>query len=303
MQEIVLRGFPKCKSFVVQGRMNTQGPTTGELCDTDVVSVVLDLIAQTGLDIQSFKLELEDNGRKDFDRYSRRMIRRPEGVPDPRDKKDLDGQLWQEELFKRGWTRVEELTFGKIDHDKWPWMKELLLLAPNLRNLSLVFGERPKSEWLIEIADTGLQLASFKLENIGIFLARTLIGLLKNSKETLKDLSITNCFGQEAGFWQDLFRGLANDFNNLETLSLHLIRGLPPKDHARTTAMGWHHNVPMKMFFNLTPIVDIFTDASGKLVGWKIHGDSANAESIQYTGREMATVLNVLDDLVQYTVR
>ena len=90
----MLHRLPTCRSFEIVGRDVKGDPTYGDLSDTDVVSIVLDLVSQTGLSVMGFVVKLTNQDSLRFRRFRR-------NGPNM-DKKTVNPALFEQALLRKG---------------------------------------------------------------------------------------------------------------------------------------------------------------------------------------------------------
>ena len=120
----ILQGLTRCNSFHIQNLVPMEVYYDSEyLSSGDAISIILSVIAETGLPVKSFFVDFRHGGRADIDT------------------KRLQMSLCQRPTFRNAWKNIEEL---RLEHSLTPeifdWAKDLVLDTTSLKKLSLNFN-------------------------------------------------------------------------------------------------------------------------------------------------------------------
>lgn len=127
LQDILVHNLPNCRSFHIRNPGGS-GEESDDLTPSDVIAIVLSIVAHTSLPVDSF---IVDFGSGYID--ARRL------------------QMWQyrQPLFRSGWSHVQELSLVQslMTSETFDWAIGLIVHATSLRKLSLGFDSivRPLS--------------------------------------------------------------------------------------------------------------------------------------------------------------
>jgi hypothetical protein len=262
----LLPKLENCRSLHIH--VNEWGWGTQCLSYTDVLAIVLCIIAEASLPITSLILE------------SSRM-RKPAR---------LDLQTYQTPNFKRAWSQLQRLSLlhTEVNLQDLDWIVGLVSYASGLKSLSLV-GRSPGSDPYLDQLSSSNELP--RLEELDLRCVHritfsALSRFLLRFSDSLRVLKLSEC--SILGSWEPFFRLLRDEFPFLNTASLYML-----SEVGDIIWVEGHHLAPCPgVFENLSPSGDQYG-------GFKItHQEKVSGElrpiGISYTGQEMSTALDML---------
>lgn len=197
-----------CRSFVIY-HADEYEPRhdTDRLVPSDAVGLILSIVAEADLALQSFIVQCSHYGNRRLDT--------------PR----LQMPLSQTPTFVKAWSQIEELALDyAITSDQWNWVRHLISSALKLRKLSLGYNE----------ADASFmhQLSSLhelnRLEELSLRPARVTLdaitSLLHKNRDTLHSLSLQDTALDGEGTWTMVFENMKGQFPRLQNLVLFLLK-------------------------------------------------------------------------------
>ena len=209
-----------CRSFWFQGWGDIEHrPKSGFLTLSEVVILFLNIIAETGLAIQSFSLDTTYwLNASDFEPYF---------------------VLSSQPLFNQGWLSLRRLDIGeKVHHSNVTRIRDMIQRAPNVRRLSLNIDD----DFTSTISENVLGLRLSFLEDVFLadiqLTAEVLLAFLRPSQDSLRRLTLKRTRLQDGGQddngrckdWKYLFQSLRTGFPRLQYFSLDNPHGpFPPR--------------------------------------------------------------------------
>lgn len=182
----------------------------GCLTPGDAITLMLNLIGETGLPVRSFQVNI----------HLPNVSSGSYGNPAQRYTPDL-----QRMGFYAGWSHLEELSISQsLTSDLINWAMSLIQTASRLKTLRLDFDSSPEANALIDrlffVSDTLPQLQEFEIENASEIPPDSFIGFLRHSRHSLRTLSLRHA--TIGGFSGALlvFRALRDEFPSLESFNM-----------------------------------------------------------------------------------
>jgi hypothetical protein len=265
LQDLLLK-LENCHSLHIH--VNEWGWGTECLSYTDVLAIVLHIIAEASLPITSLILE------------SSRM-RKPAR---------LDLQTYQTPKFKCAWAQLQRLSLlhTEVELQDFDWIVGLVSDASGLKSLSLVGGSPGSDPYLDQLSSSNKlpRLQELDLRCAHRITFNALSRFLLRFSDSLRVLKLSDC--STLGPWEPFFKLLRDDFPLLNTLSLYML--------SEVGDIMWvegHQLAPCPgVFQNLSPSGDHHR-------GFKItHQEKVSGElrsiGISYTGQEMSAALDML---------
>ncbi|KAI4137384.1 MAG: hypothetical protein L6R39_007317 [Caloplaca ligustica] len=240
LKDILCHRLTTCRSFSIYGNSD-DGDELECLSPTDVTSLILSVIAQTGLRIRSFIVDLNH-------KHSSGAVY---GSGSLCEKRLLPSAFFQHPGFREAWAHLEALHLHQdLDEQSMSWTKTLMRLATNLRSISLKVNPS-EGEAGHEILNFGIMHRIGGLREISLrsFDANDscLLAFLKNSCDTLETLSLWAIRIPRPGGTKSLFTHLGTNFPRLKTISiLAMFETLGTADDPITS---WiiYQNLPQKL--------------------------------------------------------
>ena len=207
LRDILAARLVNCRSFRIRGPGETYDSSTAAyVTPSDVVGIILAIIAKDSLAVKSFCIDLGlDEGRSVLN--AARI-----GMP-----------LRKQPGFRLGWAHLEELLFEySMQERESDWALDLILRAPELQKLSLnCYGCFPLIRRLTnEVRPPRLRYlklvhATFTLGQIS--------NVLMNCHDSLRELNLRFVRLGYGSNWVTVFRDLKDDFPLLDSISLFWI--------------------------------------------------------------------------------
>ena len=197
-----------CRSFLIDSYDEYEPRhDTDRLVPSDVVGLILSIVAEADLAVQSFTVQSSHhgNGRLDTPRLQMPVSQTPR--------------------FVKAWSQIEELALDfAIASDQWNWALDLISSAPKLRKLKLGFYEADTSSMqrlssLYEpnrLEELSLRLASVTVDAI--------TSLLLRNRDTLHSLSVQYTTLDGEGTWSKVFENMRSQFPQLQNIVLFWLK-------------------------------------------------------------------------------
>ncbi|KAL8700355.1 MAG: hypothetical protein Q9201_005494 [Fulgogasparrea decipioides] len=270
-----------CRSFYIRGG-HDDGEKFDNLYSTDVASLVLSIVAQTGLRITSFVVHLHHQ-------HSSNKIHASGSLCEKR----LQPSTFLNPKFKDAWAHLKELhLYQDLDSETMSWTKDIMCLATNLRSLALAVHS--SHSWLApELLSAAAmhqvgRLQRIYLQNICASDLH-LLNFLNHSRHTLQTLTFRRLTVMSRGGVGTLLRHLRKEFPELRSLSLLILRESPVSSPEGCWARTW---------------IVFPTTLSEKLRSLVSSGDQVELTTrkkgiigTDYTGTRMTKVLECLAEL------
>lgn len=198
-----LKNLVNCQHFQICGldeEDNDYEP--GNLPHGDVIGILFNAIAEIGLPIKSFHLELRSEEDQEYE--------------------TMQMQLFQDQpAFIAAWKNIEELSLelGLIPTN-FPWVRDLVLYATNLKKLSLDFFSddiTPYLDTLLSSPGLFQGLQELSLENMDVTF-HTLSTVLVRCRSNLRKLSFASVY-ITSGTWAQVLAELRT-FQRLEDIQV-----------------------------------------------------------------------------------
>ena len=208
LRDLLSQRLLSCRSFHIHSYDEYEPrQDTDRLVPSDAVGLILSIVAEADLALQSFTVQSSHHGNGRLDT--------------PR----LQMPLSQTPKFVEAWSQIEELAFDfAITSDQWNWVLDLISSAPKLRKLSLGFYE----------ADTSFtqRLSSLnelnRLEELSLGSARVTVdaitSLLLKNRDTLHSLSLQYTTLDGEGTWSTVFENMRSQFPQLQNIILFWLK-------------------------------------------------------------------------------
>jgi len=206
LREILARNLLNCRSFHVCHQWGTlEGAGSQAVTGTDAVGLLLNTIGDLNLNVEHFSFALSIS---------------PEGKP------NLDGlqSPIQQASFRQAWAHLQELEFWtSLPGTAVPWASDLIVLAKNLRRLTIVCNVCDDLSTINSLLD---RLSHTKLPRLQEFTiqhtqldAETLCRFLYNFQYSLRVLNIS-CVTIENGTWASVLKNLGAQLDALWKISI-----------------------------------------------------------------------------------
>ena len=208
LRDLLSQRLLKCRSFLIYS-CDEYEPRhdTDRLVPSDAVGLILSVIAEAELSLQSFTIQSSHHGNGRLDT--------------PR----LQMPLSQTPKFVEAWSQIEELVLDfAITSDQWNWVLHLISSALKLRKLSLGFYEGEKSfmQWLSSLHELN-RLEELRLRSAMVTVDAVTSLLLKN-RDTLHSLSLHYTVLDDEGKWSTVLEDMKSQFPQLQNLVLFWLK-------------------------------------------------------------------------------
>ena len=279
LENILVERMPNCRSlYINSGHDDGEGIDT--LSATDVVSIVLSIVARRGLILKSFTVDL--HGEHPLSRFK--------GSGSLCAKRLRPLQMWNTMDSTNALAQLEELHLHQDLNSKTAlWTNQLIRLATNLKALTLTSDpSNPlESHQLLRLKVQGLQ--SFCLRNAQVS-GQLLLDFLGNSHDTLQALALRSVRMERHADWKLVFQNLQKGFPQLSTVSLFGIKGglLWPNTPGDNLTMTW------MIFPGLSPQLSSSPNDQFKLTVSK-----KGVIGADYTGKSVKKALQLLEEYVK----
>ena len=272
LRDILLNSFTNCTSFHIHGDCGCDDVYESDhLRPSDAVSIMLAIIAETGLDLKSFHLDFE-NGRIDVNRLHITSCRQPK--------------------FKEAWSHLQELCLEQtVTAKTFEWTMDLIALAPCVSKLSLSCHWYENHQFLIRrLSSTRLPTVLREFLLGCVYATKDMISsMLFDTRSSLRLISFRLVTIASGGSWKAVFRYLRIDFPNLKSISLLWL-----KDSRREETRHI-------MFPKLKENPEVPGSPGRKFEVWykKWRGEP-RLFGASYHGPEMGTALEILEKTLEY---
>lgn len=203
----ILTLLTNCSSFHIRG-VNNWVETHGSDClgVSDVVAIILHIVAETGLPVRLFSVDFENQIAMDV----RRLY-----MPD-----------FQKPGFTRAWSHLHELSLlQNVAHSTANFLTGLIINGPNLRKLTIDFGRDDAMEPVmhrLSFADSLPQLQQLELKCTSFSREDQFLLFLRRFRHSLRILYLDRIFLSVDG-WRAVLTSLSNDFTSLESIRLMVL--------------------------------------------------------------------------------
>jgi F-box domain len=204
-----LLNLDNCRSFYLYNDGSPDKPyERGCLWPSDVVAIVLHIIAETGLPVRSFAADFFAFGEwsVDIDR--------------------LHLASYQKVLFRSGWSQLRELSLRqRVLPKEFDWVQDLLLSAPNLRCLTFNFGSEVWNSFFDWVAPCERlpKLQELNISSIN-FHSDSLFEFLFRFGDSLRILRLTHFSLDCTRTWKSTFKLLRTKLPVLETIAVYFLQ-------------------------------------------------------------------------------
>ena len=211
LRDLLSQRLLKCRSFHIYSYDEYEPLLdTKRLVPSDAVGLILSIVAEVGLTLQSFTVQSSHHRQQ---RLDTRRLQMP---------------LSHTPKFVQAWSQIEELVLDyAITFDQWDWVLHLASSVLKLRKLSLGFYE----------ADTSFmqRLSSLQelnvLEELSLGSARVTVdsitSLLLKNRDTLHSLSLQYTALDDEGKWSTVLENMRSQFPQLQNLLLFWLKQGP----------------------------------------------------------------------------
>ena len=169
LQAILVHNLPNCNSFHVRS-LGGSDDESDDLTASDVIAMILSVIARTSLPVKSLIVEFE-----------RAQV----------DAKRLQMWKYRQPSFRSGWSHVQDLSLAQsLTSETFDWAIGLIVHATSLRELSLGFGFDHSASFVERLCSLNVLqgLASFNLAAAHVT-SDKLSELVVHSRYSLRALS------------------------------------------------------------------------------------------------------------------
>ena len=270
-----------CRSFLINSYDEYEPRhDTDRLVPSDAVGLILSIVAEADIALQSFTVQSSHhgNGRLDTPRLQ---------IP-----------LSQTPKFVKAWSQIEELALDfAITSDQWNWVLDLISSALKLRKLKLGFYEADTSSMQ--------RLSSLhepnRLEELSLGSARVTVdaitSLLMRNCDTLHSLSLQYTALDGEGTWSTVFENMRSQLPHLQNIVLFWLK---------EGTNNYHRFFSELLKYPVTPGSEV-RGPTGRLkydsrqielmadpVRLRYWGTRQSAAGIEYHGKEVDQVLSAL---------
>lgn len=206
LQDTLVNRLTKCRSF-----RTCNGPTLHEYNDqdpfykSDIVEIILSIVAETGLPIESLWLDFGGQWM---------------------DVNRLNLQLYRQPKFQKAWTGIQELHLEhsfSVSSELFDFMMYLLTHAPNLRTLSLRFNFDRAEDFVTQLFGSGQapsRLETFKLASSYVP-DDVVLNLLRPSSSSLRSLSFVGMYlPSRSPGWPKFLTAIKDTLPHLDSISI-----------------------------------------------------------------------------------
>jgi len=219
---ILCQRLPNCRSFYIHGP-NDEANERINITTTEMTTLILNLIAETGLNIRSFSVDLKGDHPSSTSHGSG-------WLSGPRLQSSL---IRHGERFREGWAYLRSLHLHiDIKSETARWTCDLVQLAPNLKSLSLTFDYAEEEACRKTISLNLPPLQELCLRS-AYLTEKVLLRFLDSSRLSLQALKLRfihlDASLDAGGTWGSVLQGLSEDFAQLKSISLfgiHRIRSI-----------------------------------------------------------------------------
>lgn len=288
-QKCLCNDLKNCRSFYIHGFSDDdQSPEAVTI--TQVVMLFLNMIAETGLEIRSFGVDLTGEHPTSYCTGNGCVH-----APRMRDYFTLRHQP----LFEQGWRHLRELHLHQdIGVSNVIWTRDLIQRATNLRSLSIKFY-RHASTLNNKILDLNIPSLEALYIRFTDLTAIKLVDFLYGSRQTLQRLKLCSIYLGWDGRaddgrlreWKYFFRILRTDFPKLRRIDLFPVYAACARD-ARSSRCSFQALLEDNGRLN-----DALPDEKFKL---PLRGRSGIIRCVSYEGHHMASALERLEEAVEY---
>jgi hypothetical protein len=208
LRDLLSQRLLNCRSFLIYSYDDYEPRhDTDRLVPSDAVGLILSIIAEAELALQSFTIQssTHDNGRLDTPRLQMPLSQTPKCV--------------------KAWSQIEELVLDfAITSDQGNWVLHLISSALKLRKLSLGFYEGEKSfmQRLSSLHELN------RLEELSLGSAMVTVdaitSLLLKNRDTLHSLSLHYTALDVEGKWSTVLEDMKSQFPQLQNLVLFWLK-------------------------------------------------------------------------------
>ena len=208
LRDLLSQRLLNCRSFLIYSYDEYEPRhDTDRLVPSDAVGLILSIVAEADLALQSFTVQSghHGNGRLDTPR--------------------LQMPLSQTPKFVKAWSQIEELVLDyAITSDQWNWVLHLISSVLKLRKLSLGFYEGDTSfmQRLSSLHELN------RLEELRLGSARVTVdaitSLLLKNRDTLHSLSLQYTALDDEGKWSTVLENMKSHFPQLQNLVLFWLK-------------------------------------------------------------------------------
>ena len=208
LRDLLSQRLLNCRSFLIYSYDEYEPRhDTDRLVPSDAVGLILSIVAEADLALQSFTVQSghHGNGRLDTPR--------------------LQMPLSQTPKFVKAWSQIEELVLDyAITSDQWDWVLHLISSVLKLRKLSLGFYEGDTSfmQRLSSLHELN------RLEELRLGSARVTVdaitSLLLKNRDTLHSLSLQYTALDDEGKWSTVLENMKSQFPQLQNLVLFWLK-------------------------------------------------------------------------------
>nr|AUW30731.1 hypothetical protein [Cladonia uncialis subsp. uncialis] len=208
LRDLLSQRLLNCRSFLIYSYDEYEPRhDTDRLVPSDAVGLILSIVAEADLALQSFTVQSSHHGNGRLDT--------------PR----LQMPLSQTLEFVKAWSQIEELVLDyAITPDQWNWVLHLISSVLKLRKLSLGFYEGDTSfmQRLSSLHELN------RLEELGLGSARVTVDaitpLLLKNRDTLHSLSLQYTALDDEGKWSTVLENMKGQFPQLQNLVLFWLK-------------------------------------------------------------------------------
>ena len=208
LRDLLSQRLLNCRSFLIYSYDEYEPRhDTDRLVPGDAVGLILSILAEADLALQSFTVQSRHHGNGRLDT--------------PR----LQMPLSQTPKFIKAWSQIEELVLDyAITPDQWSWVLHLISLVLKLRKLSLGFYEGDTSfmQRLSSLHELN------RLEELRLGSARVTVDaitpLLLKNHDTLHSLSLQYTALDDEGKWSTVLENMKSQFPHLQNLVLFWLK-------------------------------------------------------------------------------
>ena len=268
LRDILFCKLVNCRSFHIYRDHEAEDFYMSDcLTPSDVVAIILNIIAETSLPVKSFCV--------DFRKWGTGKV----------DAKRLHFSQYQNPEFGTAWAHLQELSLEQtMTPDTFNWAMELVLRAINLQKLTLKFEFNHSASFVdrLSSADTLPGLKELKLSCFYVTV-EILSRLLLRFRSSLRALSFWHVSIQAGGTWMSVLRMLRSDLPLLESICVNHLKEFEPGEKGRIMFPALSEN----------PVVPGSQGRDFSLVSKRFRGEP-RIFGVSYSGPEMDVALEIL---------
>ena len=277
LRDLLSQRLLNCRSLVIYNYVPPHD--TNCLVPSDAVGLILSIVAEADLALQSFIVQGSHRGNVRLDT--------------PR----LHMPLSQTPKFVKAWSQIEKLALDFVIPFERDWVLHLISSAPKLRKLSLGFYKVDTSfmQQLSSLHDLN-RLKELSLRPASATVDAITSLLLKN-RDTLHSLSLEHTALDDEGTWSTVFEHMKGQFPQLQKFVLFLLKQGANNDHRMFSELLKYPVIPGSEVRGLTGRLKYDSrriESMADPVKLRYWGTTQLVVGVEYHGKEIDQLLNAL---------